>query len=276
MLRRGLLTMLLGSPLMVFGKGHVGFNSPGLVEANKLIIVGAGGGEFIYNAAGTVLLYSNVGANTTDPLLGNPVTAGTIWYQVGAQDLFWQTGDAAESVLANLSVNILGGGTTRQAQLQLTGTSLGTGSAGITLLSGSVDGTIKPSIGTSGPVIPFVGGVEETWHNLGAPIAGWTVNGRARYRLLADSGLVLVELQNIALPGAPPADNTVIWTSANGLPVGYRPASSTGRNPAYYNGGAGGEHPAWSINTDGSIVVFGVGGTTVARMDLPLLLVPTL
>jgi len=41
----------------------------GILRANKVIITGAGGGEFIYDAAGN-LRSANVGANTTDPIQG--------------------------------------------------------------------------------------------------------------------------------------------------------------------------------------------------------------
>lgn len=45
------------------------------LRARSLVIQGAGGGEFIYNAAG-VLIYSNVGADTVDPLHGQFVPRG--------------------------------------------------------------------------------------------------------------------------------------------------------------------------------------------------------
>lgn len=105
----------------------------------------------------------------------------------------------------------------------------------------------------------------ETWHNFGAPIAGWAV-GTMRYKLLADSGLVIIEMDNLQPPGAPPVDGTTIFTVANGLPAAYRPSIAR-RLPTGHGAGAGGEQTQLSFNLDGSVNVYGVGGTTVARMD---------
>lgn len=117
------------------------------------------------------------------------------------------------------------------------------------------------------PVEAIVSGALETWHALGAPIAGWATAGRARYKMLADSGMVVVELVNITLPGAPPVDGTTIWVAANGLPGAYRPALISPRLICYGSAAIGTETPAIEFQTDGSIKVYGVGGTTIGRID---------
>lgn len=105
----------------------------------------------------------------------------------------------------------------------------------------------------------------DVWHNLGTILGGWTVSGVARYKRTVDNE-VRVDLNNIVPPGTPPSDGTVIWTTPNGLPVGYRPLR-TYRLTAYSHN-SGTEQPAWEIGTGGAITVFGVGGTTTNRLDL--------
>jgi hypothetical protein len=116
------------------------------------------------------------------------------------------------------------------------------------------------------PVV-FANGIDspEVWHNLGSPIAGWSVS-TARYKMLADSGLVLVQIANLAPPGVPPADGTIIFTVANGFPAAYR-TGSIQRMPTSHSAGALTEQTSLLFNTDGSIQVFGVFGTTVNRLD---------
>ena len=103
------------------------------------------------------------------------------------------------------------------------------------------------------------------WQSLGSPISGWSVGNRARYKMLA-SGLVLIEFVDIVVPASPPADGTVIWTAANGLPTVYQPAAIT-RCVLGHSSGAGTEQPMFEIETNGAIEVFGVGGSTITRLD---------
>jgi hypothetical protein len=369
-----------------------------VITARQIIIIGPGGGEFFYNAAGTVLLYSNVAVATTDPKLHQAVLAGTTWYQSGGVIninngtllVYSPTagaGKMAESIAPGPGSDtfgnaFLGGHTTYGAAgggfiatqmlaggilFYSAGTEAGpwtlqsnlasdfSGNAGdlgiiatgnvkiqgptqvagslaaqsLAASEGSASGkvlqvtntTAAPSastvqfqaaaaadnvqgiqvagdtsnrfvidsngsmnwgtgtaardialsrvaagvLGVTGPIEAIVGGVPETFHNLGAPIAGWTV-GTARYKLLSDSGLVLVQIANLAPPGAPPADGTVIFTAANGFPAGYQ-TSSIQRMPAQSSAGGGTEQAGLLFNTDGSIQVFGVGGTTINRLD---------
>jgi hypothetical protein len=274
---------LAGILAMAVGQQGIGFRNqviPFFQAGNRTVINQFG--EFIYNGlpAANNLVASFAPVGGTDPK-GNVYLPDIVNYA-------FTGGQYQATQLANGVINFYVAATEAGPW-----TSLGT----LSCLNGAVNGGMLLSVASNPGIItlqPFGTGsgntvqvtqpvvfanaidTPETWHNLGAPIAGWTVNGRARYKMLADSGLVLIELQNIALPGAPPADGTTIWTTANGLPAAYRPALASGRNPAYYNGGAGGEHPAWQFATDGSINVYGVGGTTVARMDLPYYLSPTI
>jgi hypothetical protein len=57
----------------------------GIIAAQIVIISGPGGGEFIYNSTRTVLLYSNVGVATTDPVLGQAVPAGVTLFGISLQ-----------------------------------------------------------------------------------------------------------------------------------------------------------------------------------------------
>jgi hypothetical protein len=115
------------------------------------------------------------------------------------------------------------------------------------------------------PVQPGTGN-PETWHNLGAPIAGWAVS-IARYRILSDSALVLVEFQNVQPPAAAPADGTTIWTAANGLPAPYPPNNNT-RISCYANAVAAASGvPAFQFQNDGSITVYGIHNANPSRMD---------
>lgn len=66
-------------PRQVVGPG----TAAGVFRGRLVIITGSANGLFIYNAAGTVLEYSAVGATTTDPLLGQVVLAGETSYSPG-------------------------------------------------------------------------------------------------------------------------------------------------------------------------------------------------
>lgn len=110
-------------------------------------------------------------------------------------------------------------------------------------------------------------GAAETWHNLGSPAAGWTAVGVARYKLLADSGLVLVQIRNLTPPSTRPADGSVVWTAANGLGNAAYTPSGPMRLPCSAGSTVGTEIPALEFENDGSIQVYGIGGTTVSRLD---------
>jgi hypothetical protein len=102
------------------------------------------------------------------------------------------------------------------------------------------------------------------WIAMGAPIAGWTV-GVAQYRPVGN-GTVLVQITNLAPPGAPPVDGTTIFTAANGLQPPFRPAAAQ-RMICYGSAAIGTETPALEFETGGQINVYGVGGTTIGRID---------
>jgi hypothetical protein len=105
----------------------------------------------------------------------------------------------------------------------------------------------------------------ESWHNLGSlAIAGWTVSV-ARYKLLADSGLVAVQIQNLA-PSTHPADGTVIWSTAQGLQSGWQPSINERHDASTQDLGTG-QSPSLQFQTDGSIQVNGITGTTTTRLD---------
>jgi hypothetical protein len=234
-------------------------------------------GEFFYSPAPGAgnLISSSTSAAGTDPygnayLAGDVVygssggtqlamqlsNAGVTFYSAASQAGPWGSGasmafDSTNDVALGANGNITldaGQGLVHPTKLVLT--------AGTGIL---VDGVNAPVLAQN----PSVGGAEP-WHSLGAlAIGGWTV-ANARYKLLADSGLVAVQIQNLA-PSTHPADGTVIWSAANGLPSGYRP--SINQLVAVYSQAIGGEAPAFNFVTDGSIQVFGLGGTASTRMD---------
>ena len=106
----------------------------------------------------------------------------------------------------------------------------------------------------------LVNGVD-TWHNFGAPIAGWTAT-IARYKSVGVAGLVLVQMALVA-PAVPPVDGTTIFVAAHGLPAAYQPDATTAGilQDCYVSQGSGGETTALLFQTDGSVLVYGVGGT---------------
>lgn len=100
-------------------------------------------------------------------------------------------------------------------------------------------------------------------HALTTPSNSWTIVGHVSYSLIGN-GLLLLSINNLS-PGTT-TDGTIIFSSANGLPVGYRP--TFGKRCACYSGQINGtESPALLVNSDGSISCFGVGAGST-RVDL--------
>jgi len=115
--------------------------------------------------------------------------------------------------------------------------------------------------------------VSDVWANFGSlSIGGWTV-GSAKFKFLADSGLVAIRIQNLS-PSTHPADGTTIWSSANGLPTDYRPAIT--ERHVVYSQNQGSEAAALSFETDGSITIYGIGGTTTNRIDTGTITISTI
>jgi hypothetical protein len=106
---------------------------------------------------------------------------------------------------------------------------------------------------------------DEVWHSLGTPAAGWTNNQIAEYKLLADAGGVAIRIRDLSPPGAKPADGSVVWTAANGLPAAWAPVAGT--RAVCYSNNIGTETPVLEFESDGSIEVYGIGGTTCTRLD---------
>ena len=81
-----------------------------------------------------------------------------------------------------------------------------------------------------------------------------------------------VEVTHLLTPPTPPADGTYVWSVANGLPAGFQPLITTGRFPCYYTGGsAAAEQPSLEIETNGSILVYGVNGLAITRLDATMI-----
>lgn len=134
--------------------------------------------------------------------------------------------------------------------------------SGASDLDGTVTGPDETVWSSTGIAVASFGTVTaDTWHNFGAPVAGWTTIV-ARYKGLADSGLVMVQMA-LTGPAVPPADGTTIFVAANGLPAAYRPDATTAslQQICYINQGSGGEMTALLFQATGAILVYGVGGT---------------
>ena len=148
-----------------------------------------------------------------------------------------------------------GGPWTLQAQL----TAYSSGQFWLTAvgISAAVIGAFAPG---SGNTIP------ETTHALGSMSNGWSITGHASYWLGAEGELWLI-LKDI-VPGTTITDGTVIWSAANGLPAGYRPASN--RRILCYSTGQTGNvgGTAFELETDGSIQCYGFTRASTGRADL--------
>lgn len=105
----------------------------------------------------------------------------------------------------------------------------------------------------------------ETLHALASFSAGYAVGGSATYRLTAE-GKLEINFRNLTHDGVTAnADGTVILTSANGLPVIYRPVSAR-RFPVWTNITRANEMAAVEIETDGSMQCYG-HAVTNTRVD---------
>lgn len=210
-----------------------GASSP-VVIANKVVIIGPGGGEFVYSAApasGTLIATVTGAAGTAQPG-SNPYVQGITAYAFAS--------NLAVGLVANtLNFYQLSGGVwTTVAQIFYdTGTgrlSLGLAEAsGITVLTLSVTGTITATAGTaSSPTLITT----DTWHSI-TPGGTWTASGSGVngffYRLQEDGNVLLAwdVNNNNANPG-----------TLGTLPAGYRPATTVrlqsgwaGTGPAAYN-----------------------------------------
>ena len=114
--------------------------------------------------------------------------------------------------------------------------------------------------------VQFPGPGGGAWTAMGAPVSGWTVGGVAQYRTMPN-GTTRVQITDLQPPGTPPTDATTIFVAANGLTAGFAPAVAD-RRICYASSAIGTETPALEFETDGSVKVYGVGGTTISRMDL--------
>jgi hypothetical protein len=114
-------------------------------------------------------------------------------------------------------------------------------------------------------------GTATAWASMGTMSNGWTIGTHAKYRLTMD-GLLVIAWRNLRVGTA--TDATVIWSSANGLPSGFRPANGsillTGATDHMANPGAlGSESAAVVVNTDGSVTILGLaGGGNATRLDV--------
>ena len=125
------------------------------------------------------------------------------------------------------------------------------------------------SLGTTGLLQAQQPGIPsniESWHALGAPSAGWTVSGHAQYKI-DPTGELWLSFKDI-VPGTTVADGTVVFSAANGLPSGYRPANN--RRILCYSTGQTGNvgGTAFELETDGSIQCYGFTRTSTGRADL--------
>jgi hypothetical protein len=164
---------------------------------------------------------------------------------------------------------------TEETRLEIAGPG-GTQPAGVLLYGWepSASDVLPVTAGISGALRYLTGGTSpalETWHDISADVAsGWTVS-TARYQRLAvgSTGIVICQIVDLAPPSSKPADGTLLWPAGT-LPAGWAPAVYPPREAAYQSGGGGSETPALQARPDGGIAVYGVGGTTITRMDVTL------
>lgn len=127
------------------------------------------------------------------------------------------------------------------------------------LLGVLVNGAYQYIVNTSG-----LTAITDTAHTFGTLSNSWAIGsgGQAKYRLNA-LGELQISMINLS-PGTK-TDGTQIWTAANGLPAGWAPVTSR-RVTAMANAEAA-ETCGLSFNSDGSITVFGISGTSATRFD---------
>jgi len=117
-------------------------------------------------------------------------------------------------------------------------------------------------------------GASTNWHNLSGFNTGWSVGNSVRYRFTIDN-MIEVEINDLVHDGVTAnPDGTVILSSANGLPTGFKPTLGAVRFPVYCNQirviAAGppttSSMAALEIEADGSIQCFGMA-QAATRVD---------
>jgi hypothetical protein len=117
-------------------------------------------------------------------------------------------------------------------------------------------------------------GASTNWHNLSGFNAGWSVGNSVRYRFTIDN-MIEIAINDLVHDGVTAnPDGSVILSSANGLPTGFKPTLGAVRYPVYCNQlrvlVAGPptttEGAALEIEADGSIQCFGMA-QAATRVD---------
>lgn len=171
---------------------------------------------------------------------------------------------------AALYSGLVGSGSGEASAIQFFGPSISSGDiVSIEMLSGQTGGAkAYGSVFYGSNTVLTWSSETGVWNDIsGELISGWSVN-RARVRLNPDYSCDL-DINDLVPPASPPGDGTKIWPAFS-LPTWCTPANTIPPNACHTTGTAGTETPALSPRTDGSIEVFGVGGTSVNRMDLSL------
>jgi hypothetical protein len=237
-IRRSLLQLLSGLPLVTRsgdglsrplnappavppGYGTQPGTSQAVVIANRVIIFGSGGGEFVYSGTPALgnLISSDTGAAGTDPY-GNAYLQGTTGYDVVLGVYLAKNisvlGLAYYTAASGAGPWTLVARVFWQTQAPNAGLTLATanGNATLSLLSGG-------GIQAWQPIVAGNALGAETWHNITMD-AGWTASAQApQYRLLPDGD---VEARGQATH----ASVTVVTQINSGapLPAAYRPAQT--------------------------------------------------
>jgi len=285
--------------LAVPGGWGTGWNTPGQVTANTVIIIGPNGGEFIYDNANH-LRSANVGATTTDPVQGLSCKQGfstfngfgavlSLLSTAAAAPGFFQYFDNNSAVQGGIAYSFAGRGpVTDPVSLTVVPAGEQLWSNNLALSAGATTATIGVSGGVS-----FIGFIRflsangyqfdaqmvaaaglfstntagtgvEVWHSMSllnswANAAG---NTAARYRLVA-SPPNSVEIQGVI--DATAATNSRFFT----LPAGYVPTGVGG-----YGCGANGSVSAnqspqvrWDASGNLSVGSFTVGAAAAVWVN---------
>jgi hypothetical protein len=260
----------------------MGWRSP-IVTASQVIITGANGGEFIYDASGN-LRSANVGQTTTDPLQGITCQQGfstfngfgaVISLLSTANAAYFQYLDSGSAVQGSLSIS----------QAARSGTDPVTSTAypqGMQIFNGALqfltpvahpgqigvagagplagymqflnavgyqfDAAILGNINALDPSVP---NTVETWHTMSGFLNSWAATGNTpRYRLLPDG--------NVQIDGAMDATAATAATFFT-MPAAYRPVAPTKLWSSGANLGVpAGQSPFTQVASTGSIAVLGV------------------
>jgi len=277
----------------------------GLVRARTIIVSGAGGGEFIYDASGN-LRSANVGADTTDPIQhitchqgfstfnGFGAVISLLSTAVAAYFQYLDTLSAAQGALSYSSaarpvtdpisgqsapqgVQIWNGTldfltpVARVGQIGVNGL-LASPFLGymefLTSLGYHFDTTVvaEGGITSRNPVAPFG---QEQWHSLGT-LAGYTIT-RAQYRLAPEYNKVVFDI-SVAGSGA----NAATVTFSNTLIAPYLPPVSytltLGSNATNAVGATYAAFPRLGITAGGAVslsFIANVTGTVFGVVEMP-------